>query len=189
MQIKIKLLKSIFAQIIVFYVLLFSVLPATAGATASLSLSPSQGAFIVGNTFDISIFVNTNGNDINTVEVEMKFSSETLQIVRPSTGQSFISIWITQPTFSNEEGKVRFAGGLPSPGINTTAGLVSTITFRAKAPGVGTIEIMPNSKVLLNDGKGTNVLTSVARGTYGLTLAAPGGPEIVLYSSGSKCLV
>src|SRR3989338_11083342 len=92
--------------------------PARAGATASLSLSPSQGAFIVGNTFDISIFVNTNGNDINTVEVEMKFSSETLQIVRPSTGQSFISIWITQPTFSNEEGKIRFAGGLPSPGIN-----------------------------------------------------------------------
>lgn len=32
--------------------------------------------------------------------------------------------------------------------------------------------------MLLNDGKGTNVLTSVTKGAYNLTLAAPGGPEI-----------
>lgn len=155
-------------------------LPSTAKAagTASLSLSPNQGSFVVGNTFDVSIFVNTNGNDINTVEVNLKFSSDTLQIVSPSTGQSFISVWVTQPTFSNEEGTIHFAGGLPSPGINTTAGLVSTITFRAKAPGAGTIEILPSSKILLNDGKGTNILTSTAKGSYTLSLAAPGGPEI-----------
>src|SRR3989344_4740843 len=157
---------------------LTSVTEVNAAGSASLSLSPVQGSFIVGNSFDVSIFVNTNGNDINTVEGNLKFSSDTLQIVSPSTGQSFISVWITQPTFSNEEGTIHFAGGLPSPGINTTAGLVSTITFRAKAPGIGTIEILPNSKILLNDGKGTNVLTSVARGTYGLTFAAPGGPGI-----------
>src|SRR3989344_3088073 len=154
---------------------------ASAAGSASLSLSPGQGTFVVGNTFDVSIFVNTNGNDINTVEANLKFSADTLQIVSPSAGQSFISVWVTQPTFSNEEGMIHFAGGLPSPGINTTAGLVSTITFRAKAPGTATIEILPDSKVLLNDGKGTNILTSTARGSYQLTLAAPGGPEI--YSS------
>src|SRR3989338_2532916 len=157
---------------------LTSVTEVNAAGTASLSLSPSQGAFIVGNSFDVSIFVNTNGNDINTIEVNVKFSPDTLQIVSPSAGQSFISVWITQPTFSNEQGTIHFAGGLPSPGINTTAGLVYTITFRAKAPGTGTIEILPNSKVLLNDGKGTNILTSVTKGSYSLTLAAPGGPEI-----------
>lgn len=152
--------------------------PARAGATASLSLSPTQGTFIVGNTFDISIFVNTNDNDINTVETNIKFTPETIQIVSPSAGQSLISMWVTQPTFSNEQGTIYFAGGIPSPGINTTAGLISTITFRAKAPGEAKIEILPASKVLLNDGKGTNILSSVAKGSYLLTLPAPGGPEI-----------
>ena len=164
---------------VLFYIL-YSIFPiaAHAAGSASLSLSPGQGTFVVGNTFDVSIFVNTNGNDINTVEANLKFSADTLQIVSPSAGQSFISVWVTQPTFSNEEGMIHFAGGLPSPGINTTAGLVSTITFRAKAPGAGVIEILPSSKVLLNDGKGTNILTSTAKGSYQLTLAAPGGPEI-----------
>ena len=40
---------------------------------ASLYLSPQTGTFFVGSTFDVSIFVNTNENNINAVKVDLKF--------------------------------------------------------------------------------------------------------------------
>ena len=71
-----------------------------------------------------------------------------------------------------------FIGGLPSPGINTTAGLVSTVTFRAIAPGETTILFSDSSKVLRNDPDGTNILTSLGRGIYSLVIPPPEGPKV-----------
>lgn len=154
-------------------------LPNTVGATgASLYFSPNSGTFFVGSTFDISIFVNTGENDINVVKIDLKFDPKKVQIASPTTGRSFISVWIAQPTYSNIEGTASFQGGAPSPGINTSGGLVSTITFRAIAPGETAIYFLNSSEVLLNDGKGTNILTSTARGVYGFTIPPPEGPKV-----------
>jgi hypothetical protein len=143
-----------------------------------LYLSPSSGTFFVGSTFDISIFLNTGGNNINAVKVDLKFDPKKLQITSPTAGRSFITVWISQPVFSNVEGTATFQGGIPSPGINTSAGLVSTITFRAIAPGETSISILDSSLVLLNDPKGTNVLVSVGKGIYQITLPPPEGPKV-----------
>jgi len=108
------------------FALLFSVslaLPALAGG-ASLYLSPSSGSFLVGSTFSISIFLNSEGNEINVVWADLKFPPEILQITSPTTGSSFISEWILPPNYSNERGIVSFRGGVPG-GIITSAGLVS----------------------------------------------------------------
>jgi len=160
--------------------LLFSVgfvIPVFAGQ-ASLYFSPASGTFFVGSTFDVSIFVNTGGEAINAVEINLKFDPKKLQIASPTGGKSFIEIWVAQPTYSNTKGTISFVGGVPSPGINTSAGLVSTITFRAIAPGETSIVFLETSKVLLNDSKGTNVLTSKGRGVYSLFIPPPEGPEI-----------
>jgi len=145
---------------------------------ASLYFSPNAGTFFVGSTFDVSIFVNTGGNDINAVRVDLKFDPKKLQIASPTTGRSFISVWIAQPAYSNIEGTASFKGGIPSPGINTSAGLVSTITFRAIAPGETAIYFSDSSEVLLNDGKGTNVLSSTGRGVYNIAIPPPEGPRV-----------
>jgi len=150
----------------------------SSAAGASLYFSPGAGTFFVGSTFDISIFVNTGGKNVNAVKVDLKFDPRKLQIASPTAGKSFISVWISQPTYSNIEGTASFQGGVPSPGINTTAGLVSTITFRAIAPGETIISILDSSRVLLDDGKGTNILTSIGRGVYKLSIPPPEGPKI-----------
>lgn len=146
--------------------------------SASLYFSPSKGTFFVGGTFDVSVFVNTEGSSINAVEVNIKFPTDLLQVVSPTAGSSFISIWTNQPYYSNKDGIVSFEGGVPSPGINTSAGLISTITFRAKAPGTALISFSDPSRVLLADGKGTNILKTVTRGEYVLVLSPPEGPKI-----------
>ena len=158
-----------------------SALPAKnvyAASSASLYLSPSTGAFYVGSTFDVSILLNTGDIAINTVEVELKFPQDKIQIANPSVGKSLIQIWATNPTFSNREGRVYFVGGIPSPGIKTSQGVILTMTFRVVAPGSGDITFAERTRVLANDGIGTNVLSQATHGSYTFTPTPPQGPEV-----------
>lgn len=156
-----------------------TIIPSARGQErASLRLSPSSGTFFIGNTFDVSIIVNTNKNRINAVSVDLKFPPDKLQVVTPVSGKSFIETWTASPTYSNTVGTISFKGGVPSPGISTSAGLVSTITFRAKASGKATIYILNSSMVLLDDGKGTNILKTFEKGEYILTMIPSEGPRI-----------
>jgi len=150
----------------------------TEAAGASLYLSPNSGTFFVGSTFDVSVFVNTGGENINAVQVDLKFDPSRLQIASPTAGKSFIEIWVVQPTYSNTKGTMSFIGGIPTPGINTSAGLVSTVTFRAVSPGETSVLFLVSSKVLRNDPKGTDILTSKGRGVYNLEIPPPEGPEV-----------
>jgi len=145
---------------------------------ASLYFSPNSGTFFIGSTFDVSIFVNTGDNNINVVQVDLKFDPKKLQIASPTAGKSFIDVWVSQPTYSNTEGTASFKGGIPSPGINISSGLFSTITFRAISPGETKISFLDSSRVLLDDGKGTNILTSTGHGVYILSIPPPEGPEV-----------
>ena len=155
-----------------------SLLPKRAKAEgASLYLAPSRGTFFVGSTFSVSIYLDTKGNKINAVEVDLKFPPDILQVTTPTAGESFISEWITPPNYSNIGGKIFFKGGIPE-GITATAGLVSTITFRAKSPGKAKVEFLDSSKVLLADGKGTPIFTTNFGGVYEILVPPPEGPEI-----------
>ncbi|MFH1656966.1 MAG: cohesin domain-containing protein [bacterium] len=156
-----------------------SVSPATAEAAgSSLYFSPNSGGFFVGSTFDVGIFVNTGGEDINAVEVNLKFDPAKLQIASPTAGKSFIEVWVAQPAYSNTQGIMSFIGGIPSPGINTSAGLVSTVTFRVISPGETLLSFLDSTKVLRNDAAGTNVLTSKGRAAYRLLIPPPEGPKV-----------
>jgi hypothetical protein len=145
---------------------------------ASLYLSPNNGTFNVGSTFDVSVFVNTGDQNANAVKVEFKFDPKKLQLTNPTTGKSFISIWTSPPSYSNTDGIISFQGGAPSPGINTSSGLVSTVTFRAIAPGKAKIVFLDSSQVLLDDGFGTNVLNSLGEGNYEISILPPEGPKV-----------
>lgn len=171
----VKAISSIFVFLAVFYFLLTANNIQAGGA--SLYLSPSKGTFLAGNTFGVSIYVNTKENKINAVEIDLRFPSDILQVTSPTAGESFISEWFTPPNYSNIGGKVSFKGGIPD-GIVTSAGLVSTITFRAKSPGVAKIEILDSSRVLLADGKGTPVYPDLQQGVYEILVAPPEGPKI-----------
>ncbi|MCH7759190.1 hypothetical protein IID20_02450, partial [Patescibacteria group bacterium] len=126
----------------------------------------------------VSVFVNTGDQDINAVKVSIKFPPDKLQIVSPTAGKSFISVWVSQPEFSNIDGIMNLTGGLPSPGINTSSGLVTTIIFRVKRPGEANIEFIDSSKVLKNDGQGTNILNSLINGRYKFLIPPPEGPIV-----------
>ncbi len=144
---------------------------------ASLSVSPTTGSFPVDETFDVSLFLNTEEESINTIKASLEFPADKLQLVAPATGQSIISLWATYPQFSNTNGTILLQGGIPG-GIRTSQGLITKLTFRVKSVGTAMIKILDGSKILLDDGEGTDVLDDLNSGVYNLTLPPPKGPVV-----------
>lgn len=146
---------------------------------ASLYLRPASGLFSVGSTFELGIYLNTGGNNINAIKADLSFPPDKLQVVSPSLGKSIIALWVVQPTFSNSRGSISFEGGIPPPGVNTTDGLISTVVFRVMQPGQASITVNDGSRVYLADGKGTNILGSRSDAIFSLLLPSPQGPVVV----------
>jgi hypothetical protein len=140
-------------RLLIFACLLSFLAPffALAAPQAGLFLNPSSGSFLVGSTFDLSIILDTKGAAINTIEIELLFPPDKLQVSSPSVGKSIIQLWPAPPAFSNREGRIYFIGGIPSPGIVTSQGVVLTLTFRVIAPGE--VQIKFGEKCLPMTGK------------------------------------
>jgi hypothetical protein len=145
---------------------------------ASLKIGPSTGTFEVGGLVDVSFLVDTGGEYINAVQADILFPADKLQVVNPVASTSFISLWVTTPSYSNTDGTIHFQGGLPNPGIKTSAGVISTVTFRVRAAGKATLRYAPSSRVLRNDGEGTNILTSTGTADYVFKIPPPAGPVV-----------
>lgn len=175
-KIKIKFSRSLIVQAAFFGLLLLS----AAGRTqaANLKLSPGNGNFLVGGTFDLSVMLDTKNVPANVVEAELLFPADKLQLANPSVGKSIIEIWTAAPVFSNQEGRIHFIGAIPAPGINTSEGVVLTLTFRVVAAGAAQISFGQNTRVLANDGKGTGILNQKTAAFFSLAYPPSLGPAV-----------
>lgn len=147
---------------------------------ASLSISPSTGVYTSNSTFTVKVNVNSSGKPINAAEGTITFNKSELSVVSVNRSGSIFNLWVTEPTFSNSAGTITWSGGLPS-GYTGSAGNILTITFKAVGSGTAKANFGAGS-VLANDGKGTNVLTSMNGGTYTIQAAsaAPVAEEVVI---------
>ena len=151
----------------------------TSAQSGSLYFSPSSGSVIAGQNFSIVIRVNTGGVAINAAEGSVVFDSAKIQITSISKSGSIFTIWAEEPKFSNAEGTMEFAGGVPNPGYSGSSGTVLTINFKAKAATIikgYTDIVMISGAILANDGEGTNILASLGKATY---FIGPAGIPIV----------
>lgn len=139
-----------------------------AARAATLSFSPQSGTYFAGRSFSISVLVSSPDQAMNAVQGEVSFPADQLEVLSISQSNSVISLWVQNPTFSNQDGTVDFGGVSPNPGFQGNNGNVITIRFEAKNTGAAALKFVSGS-VLANDGKGTNILTSM--GTGNLTIA------------------
>lgn len=160
-------------------ILLFSFLPGATEATgASLSIYPQAGTFTVGSTFDVAIFMNTGGENVNAVRADLKFDPEKLQVITSAKGLSAVGVWVFPPSFSNTKGEITLQGGFSGAGINTSEGLVSVVVFEAISSGRSEISFLDSSKVLVGKEEGVNILSSSNRGVYDIIPSPSKGPRI-----------
>ena len=147
---------------------------------ASLSVSPGTGVYASGAAFTVNVRVNTAGEAINAAEGTLKFNPRELSVVSVSRASSIFNLWVTEPTFSNSAGTVSFSGGSPA-GYTGAGGTIMSITFRSIGAGASKVSFS-NGSVLANDGRGTNVLTSMNGGNFTIQAAsAAPEPEVIEY--------
>ena len=159
-----------------FCVILFSAffsvpLKAEAASATKLYITPSTGAYRIGDLFSILINVNTSGEVINAASGQLNFDNSRLEVLSLGYSASIFTLWTQEPTFSNAAGSVNFSGGLPSPGFTGPSGAILRVTFRPKATDQATVNFVSGS-VLANDGKGTNILDSFSGGIFNILAAA-----------------
>lgn len=164
------------AAFIFFIALFFGSLPKTSNA-AIFSVGPSSGSFIVGSTFDVQIFLDTQKESVNAIELSLKYPADKLQLVSPLVGHSIVGVWTSQPHFNNTEGRLDLQGGIVG-GISVERGLIATVTFRVKSTGPAILKFLDSSKALLNDGKGTDVLRQSDGAVFDMMLPPPQGPIV-----------
>lgn len=144
-----------------------------AALAATLFLSPSSNSVTAGDVVRVRVLVNSGGEAVNTSEGTLQFPTDMLDVVSVDKSASIFSIWVDEPSFSNQLGTVSFSGGLPSPGFSGVSGTAVTVVFHAKRSGTASLSLS-GASVRANDGLGTDVL----RGVNGTTLTIT-SPKIV----------
>lgn len=158
-------------------VLVLTIFPAGVKA-ATLYFSPSTGSFNVGQNFSVSIHVSSTGQAMNAISGVVSFPQDKLRITSLSQASSIISLWVQEPEFSNTGGTASFEGIVLNPGFTGSAGKIVTVHFSAKAAG-NAIVSFASGAILANDGKGSNILTSLGTTAFALQVAGPPVPEAV----------
>lgn len=144
---------------------------------ARVFISPPSETILEGSTFSVSVYLDTEGNSVNTIDLTVMFPPDKLSIVNPSGGTSLVQVWLQPPTYSNIDGTAHYTGVIPD-GVNTTAGLISTITFKAIAPGDANVVLAPQSSLLANDGLGTEMNGEFGQADYTITPQPPAGVTV-----------
>lgn len=129
---------------------------------------PSKSQFGIDENFPVKVEISGIKTPINTVQADLKFDPNQLELVDISTSGSFANIFI-QKEINNGIGYGRLTGGLPNPGFSQKQGIFCTFVFKGKISGIAKIEFLPTSLVLANDKKGTNVLKDFGTISYLIT--------------------
>lgn len=152
-----------------FFIFLF-ILPSSvfAEGPASLSLFPATGTYSIGDTFTVSVNVDTGGKLINAVDGKISFNRDELEEVELSKDGSILQSWTMEPDYSSKDGTVSFGGSVTN-GFMGNSGKVLSITFRALKNTESQVRFSTGAAILAADGQGTNILTVMNAGVYTLT--------------------
>ncbi len=153
---------------------------------AELYFTPDAGSFQPGETAAVDLRLDTKGECINAAEVNVGFPRELMEVVDVSRGSSIFTLWVQAPTVRPEFGLISFIGGVPggycgrTPGdpalTNVIAKLIFRFTDKAKTlPGSAKITILGTSRLVLNDGFGTEAKLIPHAAEF--TVATTGHPQ------------
>lgn len=116
--------------------------------------APRQVA--VNVPFTVNVIVDSMNQNVNAVGFFMKFSPTHLFLLDMETSQSFCQFY-PERKFDNSTGSITLSCGSPHPGFSGTSTLLK-LTFMPKVVSNTVLIVDPNSKILMSDGKGTNIL-------------------------------
>ena len=142
-------------------------------AIGMLFANVSQAAVLkfvsLGND-QVKLFMDTQTESVNALEAHITFDPKEFSVTDTSDGASIISLWLTRPAISNDNGTIDLAGVIPG-GTNTPRGTIITFTIDPKQNGLSKGFTVASGRVLLNDGNGTPAKLSFSSSSFAMTTA------------------
>jgi len=160
-------------------VFLLGCLPLSVRA-ATIYLTPSRIELTPGDSQVVRVVLDSQGENINVVSLDLGFPSELIEIVRVDRGSSFLTLWAEEPVIDPATGRLTLAGGVPNGSVVAGAPIVDLVL---RASSVGSSFISPvaaTSAVYRNDGSGQT--TSLAVQPAAVTVSQPDPFRPVLQS-------
>jgi len=153
-----------FYILILFFFLfsIFYILSPLHGWAATLFLLPQSSDVFKGESFIAELMIDTEGEEINAADIRVVFPNDLVIVNDFGKGGSIFTLWAEEPGI--QEGEISFSAGVP--GGFSGKGLIGRINFSGKEIGEAEINFKEDSKVLLNDGKGSSAILGFAEGNY-----------------------
>jgi hypothetical protein len=154
-------------KIIILFSIFYFLFSASVVSAAILYLEPAAGQYHQGDTFIVEVRLDTEGEYINAVETNLNFPSDILEVRDLSSGNSVLTLWIKNPSFSGDV--ISFVGGIPA-GYQGPDGLIGKIVFQVQEKAQDSAKIIfRESSVLLNDGQGTKAKLSFKGAVFSIS--------------------
>jgi len=109
-----------------------------------------------GDIFTVEIRLDSKDISVNALQARIIYPSARIEIISIDRTGSILNKWLGEPAFFDFDGYglASLMGGV-HPGFQDDDGLVGTIYFLAKDAGTVNISFSPASRVLRNDGVGS----------------------------------
>ncbi len=140
--------------------------------TATLKVSPASSTVTVNSEFSVNLLVDTGGQSASYVTVDVNYSNN-LEYVRFDASGSVFSTALFDPTPSGNHFKLERTR--TDAGYNGSNGQILKVTFKAIAAGTGTVTINKAASEVLAYEDSSNILQTVANGSYTLQSAPATG--------------
>lgn len=155
--------KIIFVSLVLFSglvsVLLFTgrkqILRTKASGSVALRMTPAEKRVTQGDTFDISILIDTGEDSVSAVELFIAYDPAKLQIIELNASDMF-PVMLLNPVLDN--GSYHIALGSPPSSPLKGTGIVTTLSFRAINDGE-TLLALTDPSMVAAVGKNDNVLS------------------------------
>ena len=162
------------------------------GKAATLTVSPATGSYNPNDTFSISIYMNTNGQNVVVSAAYLNYDRNSFQAVSIDTADSAFTME-TEKIIDSNNGIIKITRGKITPGVNGASILVAKVNFKALYGTTPTADNMTFSfvagnntlsTVIKDDGLGTNILSGVNNGKYTVSGAVNPAPAPIIPAPG-----
>jgi hypothetical protein len=143
---------------------------------AELNFSAPQLVRGTSDAYALDLNLNTQGDEINTLELYLKYPNETFDLEEILTGDSIIHFWIKKP--QADSNLIYLAGSIPA-GYLGTQGKILTLIFKPKTEittlNLDIISDTKNiSRVFLNDPEATERIIPANHYSFNLSAGESG---------------
>ena len=158
-------MKKIFTTILFLICLIPSI-----SLAADLSFAVEKNTFSPKEDFLVQVFLDTKDETINAVEGTVAFPTALLEVKEFRDGNSAIDFWVEQPHLSSS-GVISYSG-ITTGGFSGAKEYLFSVVFHTKNLGSGQLSF-DQTKVLKNDGQGTETQANVASFDFTISESEP----------------